>query len=74
MTNNETIRTVLQADTAVPPGLNGRIVPCRSNGNGGSSEIEWFDASSIQAAGGWVVPETVNEFFYVLETEELRKP
>lgn len=63
------MRTRLQADATVPSGLSGRIVLKRDNGpNAGASEIEWFDLATIKTAGGWVVPETVNGFYYVLET------
>jgi len=62
--------TSLKADASVPPGLSGRVVLRRDNGpNSSASEIEWFDAATIESSGGWIVPETVNGFYYVLETE-----
>lgn len=66
-TNEMTRRTFLQTGLNIPPGLAGRIMLMRRNYGGASTEVEWFECSTIESAGGWEVPATVNGFYYVLE-------
>ena len=64
----ESVVTRLKPGTTIPRGTQGRVILFHGVGDQ-RREVEWFTADWIEAEGGFVIPETVNGFWYGLEHE-----